>query len=233
MLALACLAAPPAPRKARPAPGRGRRLHAPTQPKPTSAILLDGKGTGIVLPRPGRGSPALPVWAMREEEAAPPKTLRLPLTDPVRRPRVRRAASRSVPRICVPGVVEPFRPPIRPLPAPDDRLDATRLVLRVQALAEALDDLPREARRFARWRDRRAAERAEDIEIEAAGGSGAASTAATAQARGRAARRFRRISPLRSGRPPGGRRKPAHEVDAILNDVHGLAFDVLARRDTS
>ena len=47
--------------------------------------------------------------------------------------------------------------------------------------------------------------------------------------------RTRRVWPLRPGRPPGQRpaNRRTHEVHEILNDLHGLAFDVLEHPDTS
>ena len=45
---------------------------------------------------------------------------------------------------------------------PNDPVDATRLGLRFAALVSALDDLPRQAKRCARWRARRDAIRAEE-----------------------------------------------------------------------
>jgi hypothetical protein len=110
-----------------------------------------------------------------------------------------------VPRISVPGFSEPFRIP--PPPSADDAIDATRLALRLSALARVLDDLPREARRFARWKARRKAGL------------------------------VRRTWPLRPGRPPGCRPandgRPWHEVDDVLDTVHGLAFWALEKPDTS
>lgn len=190
------------------------------------------------------GEPAgLPAWAAVRAEARPPRALRLPLTDPARRLRARRVALRDLPRIGVPGVVGPQRPPRRPVPAPHDRLDATRLVLRIRALAAALDDLPGEARRFRRWQARHAAEIARDRAAESArhgriGADAAPLPGVAGQAGGSSAppagpRRFRRLSPLRSGRPPGGRRTPTHEVHAILAEAHDLAFRALQAPDTS
>ena len=66
--------------------------------------------------------------------------------------------------------------------------------LPINALKSALDDLPRQAKRLARWRLRREA---------------------------MPSPKFR--SPLRPGRPPGHRKKPVHEVDEILAECHGLA----------
>ena len=98
----------------------------------------------------------------------------------------------------------PVRPPVvDPAPPPDGLVNAGRLSRRLQALKLALEDLPRQARRLARWRVRR-----ENAKTP----------------------KFR--SPLRPGHPPGYRRKPVHEVDEVLIECHGLACDAL-RPDTS
>lgn len=139
--------------------------------------------------------------------------LAFPLLDPAYRFQRRRPARSGVPRISLPGFSEPFRIP--PPPSRDDAVDATRLALRLAALARVLDDLPREAKRFARWRARVAA----GAQIE----------------KGRGAGRARRRWPLRPGHPPGRRPahggRPRHEVDDILGVTHDLAF--LALHDTS
>ena len=89
-------------------------------------------------------------------------------------------------------------------PPPSDGLvNSERLSRRLQALKLALEDLPRQARRLARWRVRR-----ENMPSP----------------------KFR--SPLRPGRPPGYRRKPVHLVDEVLAECHGLAFDAM-KPDTS
>jgi hypothetical protein len=179
-------------------------------------------------------------------EAEPRRRLCLPLFDPL--PRWgggKRPAAGGVPRICLPGLTEPF--PVPSAPSPDDPIDATRLNLRLQALDRALDDLPREARRFARWRvrGRDAAGAQNGKSPDAAGAQNKRSCdtagaqiekrfgAAGVQNRNHGAGPFRRVWPLRPGRPPGGRRRPQHEVHDILNVVHGLAFWVLERPDTS
>jgi hypothetical protein len=96
------------------------------------------------------------------------------------------------------------RPPVAdPAPPPDGLVGAERLSRRLQALKFALEDLPRQARRLARWRVRR--EKAKSL-------------------------KFR--SPLRPGHPPGYRRKPVHEVDEVLIECHELACDAM-RPDTS
>jgi len=90
-----------------------------------------------------------------------------------------------------------------PGPPPDGLVNAARLSRRLQALKLALEDLPRQARRLARWRVRR---------------ENAPSP------------KFR--SPLRPGPPPGHRRKPVHLVDEVLAECHWLAFDAM-KPDTS
>jgi len=88
-------------------------------------------------------------------------------------------------------------------PPPDGQVSAARLSRRLQALKSALDDLPRQAKRLARWRQRR-------------------ETAKTPKFK----------SPLRPGPPPGHRKRKIHEVDEILADCHWLAWDAL-KPDTS
>ena len=156
--------------------------------------------------------------------AAPPARIALPLFDPLRRIGPRRIAARDLPRICVPGWTERLPGPVRIEPSPDDPINATRLGQRLAALAAALDDLPRQARRFARLKARLDAE-------------------------GVQPGRFRRISPLRGGPPPGcrlARYEPDHraaghrrkrekirEIDEILAHSHELAVDALTCPDTS
>jgi len=95
------------------------------------------------------------------------------------------------------------QPVADPAPPPDGLVNAARLSRRLQALKVALEDLPRQARRLARWRLRR-------------------ETAPSPKFK----------SPLRPGHPPGYRRKPIHEVDEVLIECHGLAWDAM-KPDTS
>jgi len=88
---------------------------------------------------------------------------------------------------------------------PDAPVDAARLRLRLATLERALADLPRQARRLARWRAR-------------------GDTANHASVRPHRA--------LRIGRPPGWRARPDRDVDEVLRDCHELALDAL-RPDTS
>jgi hypothetical protein len=115
-----------------------------------------------------------------------------------------RSGPRSLPRIHVFGFdprVAAFRPapPAPAAPPPDDgAIQARRLLLRLEAVKRALDDLPREAKRLVRWRARR--EKIPGV-------------------------RF--TSPLRPGRPPGYRKIQVHAVDRVLADCHYLAFEAM------
>ncbi len=95
------------------------------------------------------------------------------------------------------------QPAADPTPPPDGLVNAERLTRRLQALKLALDDLPRQARRLARWRVRRENAKAPKFRL-----------------------------PLRPGHPPGYRRKPVHEVEQVLIECHELACDAM-RPDTS
>ena len=99
----------------------------------------------------------------------------------------------------------PAPPPVAaPAPPPSDGLvNGERLTRRLQILKLALDDLPRQARRMARWRIRR-----ENMKSP----------------------KFK--SPLRPGPPPGRRKRHIHPIDEILADCHALAWDAM-RTDTS
>jgi hypothetical protein len=97
-------------------------------------------------------------------------------------------------------VPQPVAAPVSP---PDGLVNAARLSRRLQSLKLALDDLPRQARRLARWRVRREAMKSPKFK-----------------------------SPLRPGPPPGHRKRPIHEVDEILADCHWLAWDAM-KADTS
>jgi hypothetical protein len=120
-----------------------------------------------------------------------------------------------MPRICVVGITEPAPLPEKPVVSPDDPVDATGLCRRLLSSRRALENLPREARRLARWRAR-GADFPSPLRGGARGGSG-----------------IRRVVPLRIGRPPGGRKHPVHRVDDILKECQALALDVLDPPNTS
>ena len=223
----------------RPAESAARRL-----------IIAAARGIVVALPPqrkpkptpPVRGPRAfMPVNPKRRPKRAP-RSLNLSLIDPLKRYfRVRRryVPAHAAPRIrWLGGFDSPFLPKPPPPPAPpspDDPIDAARLGQRLAVLAAALDDLPGQAKRFARWRARNDAALARDSE---------ARDAAIAEGKhGPSAVPFRRSSPLRRGRPPGGRLsrydptathpRRIREVDEILAHAHALAVYALDRPDTS
>jgi hypothetical protein len=100
--------------------------------------------------------------------------------------------------------LRPAPPPVAdPAPPPDGLVAAERLTRRLLALQSALEDLPRQAKRLARWQQRRKASPSHKF-----------------------------LSPLRYGHPPGYRRKPIHEVDEVLIECDGLAWEAM-KPDTS
>ncbi|MGA7269077.1 MAG: hypothetical protein WBX21_15100 [Aestuariivirga sp.] len=123
------------------------------------------------------------------------------------------AATRSDPRIRVIDVTfDPRIPLFRPAaqvapdaagPEDDHMVDARPLCRRRAAIRSALEDLPRQAKRYARWR-----------------------------ARPPETRRPKRLDSLRTGPPPGLHRQPTHEVEEILAECHWLARHAAAS-DTS
>ena len=80
---------------------------------------------------------------------------------------------------------------------PDHATSAESLYRRIETLEAALNNLPRQARRLNRLMARR---------VKAEPGPG-------------------KVGPIRPGLPPGFRKKPRHEVDAILLDCHWLALE--------
>ncbi|HTV69893.1 MAG TPA: hypothetical protein VMF90_15285 [Rhizobiaceae bacterium] len=127
-----------------------------------------------------------------------------------------------MPRISDPAAGARLSIPVRQPSLPNGRVSAARIHQRLAILAAALDDLPGQAKRFARLRALRLAARAREREREASG-------APTPHPRPRALH----VWPLRPGRPPGGQRKSKHEIDEVLKDLHYFAREVLESPDTS
>ena len=158
---------------------------APARPMPAGKVI--GKGSGN----------------------SPPS---FQLFDPRKRIKLARAmkVTRLVPRIHAfgpdPRVAALWpapRPVVEPPPPPDGRVNAMRISRRLQALKLALEDLPRQAKRLARWQLRR--KNAPDHKF---------------------------LSPLRPGHPPGYRRKAVHEVDEVLIECNWIACEAM-KPDTS
>ena len=214
-----------------------------TTPKPADPAPFQRRFGLAVMASPARIAQA--AAAARRARAqgadatrpAAARAFSLPLLDPLRnplRPSGHARHARAVPRILFPGLIEPFRIP--PPPSPDDPVSAAGVARRIAALAAALDDLPRQARRFARLKARMDAQA---VQYRAVAGASEAGGSAPPSAR----RRFRRTSPLRGGPPYAGRLavwdptvphgKHIREVDVILAHVHALADYALAFPDTS
>jgi hypothetical protein len=181
----------------------------------------------VVEPKPKR--PASTGSKVPRKSTAEPKQKRkrrplFRLFDPLKRFRRRFKKMRRgpEPRIHVFDEPDPrapiFRllgmhPPSAPAPPPvpdadetvdDGTVDARHLIRRLLAITDALQDIPRQAMRLARW-----------------------------QARPVEERRPERWSPMRPGRPPGFRQRPIHEVDEILKECHWLALSAHPQLDTS
>lgn len=182
-----------------PAPRKGEKQSRKILRRPYPSVAPGGVWIGLAPGRTGR--------APGESPAA--RTQNFPLLDPLRLPRRPKPVASGVPRLGVPGLTQIFAIPACILLSPDDPVDASRLRSRLAALGRALDDLPGQARRFARWQARRPGQRNS------------------------------RLWPLRPGRPPGARRgqwsgnRRRGELDEVLAHAHGLAMFALQRRDSS
>jgi hypothetical protein len=177
------------------------RLLRPAESAMRRLVVIAARGLVVKL-APSRPMPAGPIGKGGQGGRLRPS---FQLFDPRKNFAVlrqhRRKFTRNPPRIHIfgsdPTVASLWparRPAADPAPPPDGLVGAARLTRRLQALKLALEDLPRQARRLARWRVRR--EKAKSPKFK---------------------------SPLRPGHPPGYRRKPVHEVDEVLIECHGLA----------
>ena len=184
------------------------RVLRPAESAMRRLVVIAARGL-VVKPAPSRPMLAGPIGPIGRGGRSRPS---FQLFDPrknfeaLRRRRFTRMAPRihffgSDPRVTALWSARPSA--ADPAPPPDGLINAVRLTRRLHALKLALEDLPRQARRFARWRLRR--ENAPSAKFK---------------------------SPLRPGHPPGHRRKKVHEVDEILAECHGLACDAM-KPDTS
>jgi hypothetical protein len=120
-----------------------------------------------------------------------------------------RGKEQVIPRISVPGLFDPVFPEPMPIPLRDDPIDTSALLRRIAALKSALDNLPRQAKRLARWKARR--ELARRAEVWKPG----------------------RSSPMRPGFAPGYHRHKPEAIDEILADCHYFAVEAWRGPDTS
>jgi hypothetical protein len=93
----------------------------------------------------------------------------------------------------------PAPPPRKPPEPTDGTVNAQRLMERLWAIKEALENIPKQAKRLARWKARR---------------------------RRQSQTRLVHVIPLKAGRPPYLPDPPRQEVEEILLDCHHLAWEV-------
>ncbi len=86
---------------------------------------------------------------------------------------------------------------------PVDRDYTLNLARRLVAVKQALETLPQQAIRMARWQSKR-----------------------------KTMDKTKFVSPLRPGRPPGYRAEPYAEIDFILQETHGLACDAISENSS-
>jgi hypothetical protein len=187
------------------------RLLRPAESAVRRLIVIAARGL-VVKPVAAQPKPSGPIVSKGKSSR-----ISFQLFDPRKRfamfqKQQRRRVTRFPPRIHVfgydPRVAALWptpRPPAPPAqPPPDGRVDAARLARRLQALKSALEDLPRQAKRLARWRLKRA-----NIS------------------------HLKMRYPMRPGRPPGYRAKKTHEIDEILSECHYFAWEAMKKPDTS
>jgi hypothetical protein len=177
-------------------------------------IVIAARGLVLKLKlHGGRGFPAALKEKLRLLEKDADRVPAFCLIDPLKRFAPEdfewgKAKEQVIPRISVPGLFDPVFPP-QPVLADGGMVAASSLGRRVQALRFALDNLPREARRLARWKAR--SELARQAERWKPG----------------------RLSPFRPGFAPGYHRSGPQEVDDILSECHHFAREAWDAPDTS
>ena len=182
------------------------RVLRPAESALRRLIVVAARGL-VVVPAVSRPRPA-GATKTRKELHPRPRSTSFQLFDPQKRimlPR-RMTPKRPGPRIHMfnaDNELVTVWPPPRPAPSPasrpapaddDGMVNARRLIRRLEALEAALADLPRQARRLARWRMRQ--EKSPNPSFK---------------------------SPLRPGYPPGHRKRKVHEIDDLLSECNWLA----------
>ncbi len=188
------------------------RVLRPAESALRRLIVVAARGL-VVKPAASRPRPA---GAIKARKGLSPRSASFPLFDPQtrimlpRRRRPRRPGGR-IHMFNADNQLVTIWPPPRPAasapPAPpksaDGLVNANRLIRRLEALEAALQDIPRQAMRLARWRTRQ--EKSHNPSFK---------------------------TPLRPGHPPGHRRRKIHEVDELLSECNWLACHA-AMADTS
>lgn len=183
-----------------PRPQRPARAERVSSDKGKAESTSNGSGQGKVKPKRG-------VFFKLFD---PPKRLKKFFGRPPKRPRAEpriRILDEPDPRAPIFRLFrQPEPPPAPPTPVIEEQVtvdygtvNAIHLCRRLLAIKDALEDIPRQARRLARWRARPVEERRPQLS-----------------------------TPLRVGRPPGFRKRQVHEVDEILVECHWLARNIPA-----
>jgi hypothetical protein len=164
-------------------------------------IVIAARG---LVPKASRPRPPIERGLAKTSGVLQPSQISFQLFDPTERAHPGwRKRKVKLPRLLVIDPDPPFAPPmIRPVPAAGptliaQQISALRMCRRLRAITSALDSIPRQAQRLARWRLRRP----EKV-------------------------------PLRSGRPPGFRKKALYQVDFILGSCDDYVRRAVAH-DTS
>lgn len=146
------------------------------------------------MPRKGRGRAAFQLFDPRQRlsSIAGYRYSRRISRAPRPEPRVRVIDTSLDPRVPLFRRLQHIEP--APPPVLADTVNAIRISRRLLAIKSALEDLPRQAKRYLRW-----------------------------QAKPSAGRRPQLASALRPGAPPGHRKSPSHKVDEILAECDWLA----------
>jgi hypothetical protein len=182
------------------------RLLRPTESAVRRLIVIAARGV-VVKPVAPRPKPSGPITGTGGKSRCS-----FPLFDTrksfpeLRKKKVLRVAPRFYLAGYDPRVVALWptpQPPAPPVPVSDGLVDAARITRRLQTLKSALENLPRQAKRLARWRAKRA-----NIS------------------------HLKMRYPMRPGRPPGYRKEKLHEIDDILADCHYFAWEAMKKPDT-
>ena len=170
-------------------------------------IVIAARGIVVKLREAGV-SRAFPKGAAFERDAG--RVAAFCLIDPLKRfapewfeeeVAVPQTVPQAMPRISLSGFINPVFalpkpiPVFRPVPEDGDLVSPNALRRRLIAMRHALDNLPRQALRLARWKARRAL------------------------------KKIGRMSPFRPGFAPGYQRHHQREIDVILADCHHFAQD--------
>jgi hypothetical protein len=162
-------------------------------------LTLEPEPPRLPFPQiPPRKVPRKPAQRMAFQLFDPRKQLRHAVKYTTLTPRIY-MISKDAPfsPLSLPPQQQPDRPHIAT--AAERLINARRLVLRLKAITSALDDLPHQAKRLARWQHKRQIQK-----------------------------RPRFSAPLRPGRPPGHRDRHLDEIDHILAECHAYALGVLS-----